>query len=110
MMISRFAIRFEDQSLTGKLLAMLATERTVSMEKLIAEAAAAVEFVLADVNNETFIEQLKMAIHTYLSAPKSFTVRSELAEPAPIGWLVEGVAGGPAGFLSQFPVSITAND
>ena len=110
MMISRFAIRFEDQSLTGKLLTMLATEQAVSMEKLIADAAAGVEFVLADVNNQTLIEQLKIAVRTYLTEPKSFTVTSELGQPTPIGRLVGGAAEGPSVFLSQFPVSVMAND
>jgi hypothetical protein len=110
MMISRFSIRFEDQSLTGKLLTLLATEQAVSMEKLIAEATAAVELAFADLHNQTFVEQLKIAIQSYLTAPKSFTVTSGLAQPTPIGRLVEGIAAGPAGFLSQFPVSVTAND
>jgi hypothetical protein len=110
IMISRFAIRFEDQSLTGKLVAMLAAEQGVGPEKLIAKAAAAVELGLEDVNNETFIAQLKNAVHSYLTKPKSFTVKSELAQPMPIGLFVESAAEDPSVFLSQVPVSVTAND
>jgi hypothetical protein len=110
MMINRFAIRFEDQSLTGKLLGMLAKDQGVDRERLIAEAASAIELGLEDVENRTLIEQLKIAVQTYLAEPKSITVTSQLTQPMPVGTVVESAAAGPAEFFSQVPASITVND
>jgi hypothetical protein len=110
MMINRFAIRFEDQSLTGKLLGMLAKDQGVDRERLIAEAASAMELGLEDVENRTLIEQLKAAVQTYLAEPKSITVTSQLTQPMPVGTVVESAAAGPAEFFSQVPASITVND
>jgi hypothetical protein len=110
MMISRFAIRYEDQSLTGKLLSMLSSDAGMNREKLVAEAGAAAQLAVADIENQSFIEQLRVAVQTYLSEPESFTVTSQLTQPVSFGQLLEGAAGGPAEFFAQFPVTVTAND
>jgi hypothetical protein len=110
MMISRFAIRYEDQSLTGKLLSMLSSDAGMNREKLVAEAGAAVQLAVTDIENQSFIEQLRVAVQTYLSEPESFTVTSQLTHPVSFGQLLEGAAGGPAKFFAQFPVTVTAND
>ena len=108
--VSRFTIRFEDQSLTGKLLALLASDQGMDREGFIAGAAAAAEAVLSDIENPSLHEMLKSAILAFLREPKSFTVSSQLTQPVPVRELIEGVAGGPSDFLSRFPASVTAND
>jgi hypothetical protein len=110
MMIKGFTLRYEDHSLTGKLLAMLAADQGVDQEKLVANTTAALEQGLTAVQNQTLTEQLKTSVQTYLASPRSFTVRAELAQPASVVQLVESAASGPAAFLSQFPISIAAND
>jgi hypothetical protein len=109
-MLSRLSLRYEDQSLTGKLLAMLAKERGVERDKLISDAATAVEAALTGIDNQTFIDQLKTAIQFYLSEPRSFTLTSQEPQPVPAGAFVESIAEGPSGFFSQFPASVTVND
>jgi hypothetical protein len=109
-MLSQLSLRYEDQSLTGKLLAMLAKERGIERDKLISDATAAVEATLIGINNQTFIDQLKTAVQFYLSEPRSFTLTLQEPQPMPAGAFVESIAAGPSGFFSQFPASVTVND
>jgi hypothetical protein len=110
MTVSRLSVRFEDQSITGKILAMLAAERSVGTEVLIEEAAAAVEQAFANVQNARLVEQIKTALKSYLADPKSFTLTAEPAPPAPVGSVIERIIADPASLLAQFPVSVSAND
>ncbi|MGH6874674.1 MAG: hypothetical protein ACREDW_06635, partial [Aestuariivirgaceae bacterium] len=110
MTVSRLSVRFEDQSITGKILAMLAAERSVGPEMIIEEAAAAVEQALASVRNTRLIEQIRTAVKTYLADPKSLTLTAEGAPPAPARAVIEQAIADPASLLAQFPVSVSAND
>lgn len=108
--VSRLAIRFEDQSLTGKLVALLAKDQSVDKESFIIGVAAAAEALLADAANPGLIATLKNAIIVFLQEPKSFTISSKFPQPVPVGELAEGATAGPASFLSRFPATVTAND
>jgi hypothetical protein len=108
--VSRLSVRFEDQSITGKILAMLAAERSVGAEVIIEEAAAAVEQALATIQNTRLIGQIKTALKSYLGDPKSLTLTAEPTPPAPLGAVIERAVADPASLLAQFPVSVSAND
>jgi hypothetical protein len=110
MTVSRLSVRFEDQSITGKMLAMLAAERSVGTEVIIEEAVSAVQQALADVQNARLVEQIKAALKSYLAAPKSVTLTAEPAPPAPVNSVIERAIADPASLLGQYPVSVSAND
>jgi hypothetical protein len=110
MMVRSFALRFEDDSITAKLLSLLAQDHGVEPEKLAADTVSALEVELEDVENPALIGQLKAAVQSYLMQPKSITVTSEFAQPMPIGSVVESAAAGLPEFFSQVPASITVND
>jgi hypothetical protein len=108
--VSRLSVRFEDQSITGKILAMLAAERSVGAEVIIGEAVAAVQQALANVQNARLVEQIKTALRSYLAAPKSVTLTAEPAPPAPVDSVIQRAIAEPASLLDQFPISVSAND
>jgi hypothetical protein len=110
MTVSRLSVRFEDQSITGKILAMLASERSVGTEIIIDEAVAAVQQALANVQNARLVEQIKAALKSYLAAPKSVTLTAEPTPPARIDSVMERAIADPASLLDQFPISVSAND
>ena len=110
MTVSRLSVRFEDQSITGKILAMLAAERSVGTEIIIDEAVAAVQQALANVQNARLVEQIKAALKSYLAAPKSVTLTAEPTPPARIDSVMERAIADPASLLDQFPISVSAND
>jgi len=110
MTVSRLSVRFEDQSITGKILTMLAAERSVGTEVIIEEAVSAVQQALADVQNARLVEQIMAALKSYLAAPKSVTLTAEPAPPTPVNSVIERAIADPASLLGQFPVSVSAND
>jgi hypothetical protein len=110
MTVSRLSVRFEDQSITGKILTMLAAERSVGTEIIIDEAVAAVQQALANVQNARLVEQIKAALKSYLAAPKSVTLTAEPTPPARIDSVMERAIADPASLLDQFPISVSAND
>src|SRR5215212_861959 len=110
MTVSRLSVRFEDQSITGKILAMLAAERSVGTQIIIEDAVAAVQQALANVQNARLVEQIKAALKSYLAAPKSVTLTAEPTPPARVDSVMERAIADPASLLDQFPISVSAND
>ena len=110
MTVSRISVRFEDQSITGKILAMLAAERSVGTQIIIEDAVAAVQQALANVQNARLVEQIKTALKSYLAAPKSVTLTAEPAPPAPVDSVIERAIADPASLFDRFPISVSAND
>jgi hypothetical protein len=110
MNLNRLSLRFEDQSITGKILAMLAAERGVGTDVLIGDAATALEAGFADMLDAHLVEQIKSAVKTYLADPKSLTITAEPAQPVSVGTVIESATTDPASLLVQLPVVISAND
>ncbi|HEY7765316.1 MAG TPA: hypothetical protein VIB38_10035 [Aestuariivirgaceae bacterium] len=109
LMLSSISVRYEDLSLTGKLLALLAEDLGLSREELIRNATAAVEASLGAAN-ENLPAQLAEAIAAYLAEPRSFTISTQPEQPVPIEVFINNAAEGPAGLLARYPASIAVND
>lgn len=109
LMLSSISVRYEDLSLTGKLLALLAKDLGVSREALISNATAAVEASLGTAQ-ESLPAQITEAVAAYLADPKSFTISTQPEQPVPIKAFIDNAAAGPAALLSRYPASITVND
>ena len=110
IMISGIAMRYEDMSLTSKLLALLARDQGVAMDRLIEDAASAVATGIGYDSENQLFSQITTAVKTYLSAPTSFTVASDLPQPVPVQAFIESAAEGPAEFFSRYPASVSVND
>ena len=110
IMISGISLRYEDMSLTGKLLALLARDQGVATDRLIEEAATAVATGVGQDSEDELFSQITSAVRSYLSAPKSFTVASDLPQPVPVQAFMESVAQGPAEFFARYPASVSVND
>jgi hypothetical protein len=110
IMISGISLRYEDMSLTGKLLALLARDQGVATDRLIEEAATAVATGVGQDSEDELFSQITSAVRSYLSAPKSFTVASDLPQPVPIQAFIESMAQGPAEFFARYPASVSVNE
>ena len=110
IMISGIALRYEDMSLTSKLLSLLAKDLGVASDRLIEDAASAVATGIGYDSENALFSQITSAVKTYLSAPRSFTVASDLPQPVPVRAFVESAAQGPAEFFSRYPASISVNE
>jgi hypothetical protein len=109
LLLSSIALRYEDLSFTGKLMALLLQDMGIDQEELIGDAAAAIAASLGT-TEESFLAQLTEAVAAYLSDPKSFTISTEPLQPVPVGAFLDSAASGPAELLSRYPPSISVND
>ena len=110
VMLSSITMRYEDMSLTGKLLALLAKDQGVGTDRLIEDAASTVATVVGLDTEDTLFSQITSAVRSYLGAPKSFTVASDLPEPISVQVFIESLAKGPAEFFAHYPASVSVNN
>ena len=110
LMLTDLVLRFEDQSGTRRLLAMLASDQQIEPTSLVADATAALALVLSDMGNPDLIEPMVAAAKTFLTDPKSLTIRSAPGKPVPIKVLFGTATSNPAALVTELPVSVTAND
>jgi hypothetical protein len=110
VMISGIAVRYEDMSLTGKLLKLLAKDQGVETDRVIDNAASAIATGLGQDSDDDLFSQITAAVRAYLSAPSSFTVSSDLPQPVPVKAFIESASEGPAEFFSRYPASVSVND
>jgi len=110
IMISGITLRYEDMSLTGKLLALLARDQGVAMDRLIENTASAVATGVGQDSEDELFSQVTSAVKAYLGAPKSFTVASDLPQPVTVQAFIESIAQGPAEFFARYPASVSVND
>src|SRR5690606_1170358 len=82
MEVHRLTIRYDDASLAGKVLDLLAQQQGIPRAEYAEQIAGALPFLLASLNNPAFQEQVATAVGTFLQDPQSVTV--EVAPDSPI--------------------------
>lgn len=110
MEVHRLTIRYDDASLAGKVLDLLAQQQGIPRAEYAEQIAGALPFLLASLNNPAFQEQVATAVGTFLQDPQSVTV--EVAPESPIsGAEIMGIAGSaPQTLPDRLNVTITANE
>jgi hypothetical protein len=109
MVVHTVRIRYDDQSLAGKVLDLQAKKQGVTREKYAEQIAGALPFLLAALNNQQFQTQVSTALSAFLNDPKSLTV--EIAPETPItGAEIRQIIGSaPQTLPDRLKASITAN-
>lgn len=108
--INGLTARFEDQSLTRKVLNLFAAERGLDEPSLIANAAAAVQIGQTDLRLQIFNDQLNAAVRTFLADPKSISIRTQPAEPIELGKLIVSLSRDPGSLVLMLNPTIWANN
>lgn len=104
------AIKFNDDSLTNKVLDYVGKQQNVSGKDIANMAKGAVPFMLAQLNNPELTQQATAAIGAFLDDPKSLTISAKPAAPVPFAVLAAGGMGDPTSLPKTLGVSVTAND
>jgi hypothetical protein len=109
MQIHDMTLRYQDQSLAGRILDMLAKQQGISRADYAKQISGALPFLLAALNNPAFQNQVAGAVGTFLQDPKSLTVK--LAPKSPItGAEIMKIAGSsPQTLPDRLNASVTAN-
>ena len=108
--LSRVAIRFEDQSITKKLLPMLAAMQGMDEATMVANAGAMLQLGLAGLKNPAFTQKAVEAVNAYLKDPRSLTILAKPAQPVSVMQLMSLDPANPGAAIDQLGVTISAND
>jgi hypothetical protein len=115
MIFTQATIRFEDDSLTEKVLSAIAKKQNTTPEALVNQAKAIVPFGLAQLNMPEFAQSVAAAVNSFLDDPKSLQITAKPAQPLPFaqlaatGMMARG-PDAPKAIINQLGVSVTAND
>jgi hypothetical protein len=105
-----FSFRFEDASLTKRLLPLAAAMQGMDEAAMVANAGAMLQIGLMQLNNQAFTDQVVGAVNSFLKEPKSITVALKPAVPVKVQQLMTLNPADPGAAISLLGVSVTAND
>ena len=108
--VSRVAVRFEDKSITKKLLPMLAAMQGMDEATMVANAGAMLQLGLAELKNPGFTQKAVEAVNAYLKDPQSITIVAKPAQPVTVQQLMALDPANPGAAIDQLGVTISAND
>jgi hypothetical protein len=104
------SIRFEDDSLTNRLLEYFGKQQGMSAKDIANQAKAIVPFGLAQLNNPELTAQASAAVNQYLDNPKSIEISALPASPVPFAMIMADAMSNPLNLTKTLGVAIKAND
>ena len=105
------SIRFDDDSLTNKVLEFVAKMQNMKPADIANQAKAVLPFALAQLNNAELTQQVTAAVSAYLDDPKSLEIAAEPANPVPFAVIMAGaMSPSPQDLVKTLAVSVTANE
>lgn len=107
--VHNFSLRYEDDSLAGRVLEYLAGQQGISRQEYAQQMSAALPFLLAMLNNPAFQAEIATALGTFLQDPQSLNVVIAPETPVSAEELI-GIAGSaPQTLPDRLKASIKAN-
>jgi hypothetical protein len=105
------SIRWDDDSLTRKVLDFVAQSQGAKPEDIANQAKAIVPFLMAQLNNADLTAQVTEAVTKYLDEPKSFEITAEPENEVPFAVIMAGaMSGAPQDLAKTLAVSVAANE
>ncbi len=108
--LSGFTVRFEDASITKKVLPIIAQMQGMDEAAMVANAGAMMQLSLMQLKNQAFTDQVVAAVNTFLKDPKSFTVSFKPAAPVKVEQVMSLDPANPGAAVDVLGVAVTAND
>jgi hypothetical protein len=108
--LSKLLVRFEDASLTKRLLPVVAAAQGMDEATFVASAGAMLQITLAQLKNQPFVASVSSAVTTFLKDPKSITLSIAPPSPVQVQQLMTLDAANPGAAISILGLSVTAND
>jgi hypothetical protein len=108
--VSRFILRFEDQSITKKVMPLLAKMQGMDEATMVANAGAMLQLGLAELKNPAFTLKAVEAVNAYLKDPRSLTILAKPAQPVTVQQIMALDPNNPGAAIDQLGITISAND
>lgn len=102
-------LRFEDDSLTGKLLQYTADKQGAQPSDVVGMARMIIPMQLTPFLGEELTGRVTEAVGTFLDDPQNIEIRAEPAEPVPFAVLMGGAMGAPQELVKKTGLTIEAN-
>ena len=102
-------VRFDDDTLTNKVLDFLAAQQGMTKADIANQAKAIVPFLMAQLNNPELTTAVSAAVNTYLDNPESLVVAVQPAQPVPFAMLAATAMSTPQTLPQQLGLKVDAN-
>jgi hypothetical protein len=103
-------IRFDDDSLTGKVLDYVAEQQNMKPEDIANQAKAIVPFLTAQLNNPELSAEITAAVGKFLDDPQSIEIVAAPPAPVPFALITAGAMSTPLDLPKTLGVKVMAND
>ena len=103
------SLRFDDNSLTGKLLAYFGKEKGVGADQMAQAVKALLPMGLAQLKNPQFQQEISDAVGKFLDDPKNIEVRSAPDKPVAFPVIMGSAMAAPQTLPEVLNVKVTAN-
>ncbi|MEQ1955368.1 hypothetical protein [Mesorhizobium sp. CN2-181] len=104
------SLRWDDDSLTGKVIDYVAKLQNMKPEDIKNQAKAIVPFLTAQLNNPDLSAALTAAVTKYLDDPQSLEISAEPASPVPFSQIAASSMADPMALTKSLGVTVTANE
>ncbi|TIL73090.1 MAG: hypothetical protein E5Y65_21010 [Mesorhizobium sp.] len=104
------SIRFDDDSLTNKVLDYVGKQQGMSGKDVANQAKAVVPFGMAQLNNPELTAQVSAAVGKYLDDPQSIEILAEPPAAVPFALIMAGAMSNPADLTKTLGVTVKANE
>ena len=103
-------VRFDDDSLTDKVLAFVAAQQGAQPADIKNQAKAVLPFALAQVGNPELTAAVSAAVNAFLDNPESLEIRVEPENPIPFALVAASAMTAPQSLPQQLGFGIAANE
>ena len=107
--LKRAKFRFEDGSLTGRIIAMMAESQGMDAQSFIANTTEGLKASLAEFKDQKLAGQAISALSAFLADPKAITVSINPPRPVRVDQLM-AAGEDPTAIIDKLSVSVSAND
>jgi hypothetical protein len=104
------SIRFDDDSLTNKVLEYVAKQQGMTAKDIANQAKAIVPFGMAQLNNPELTAQVTAAVSKFLDDPQSIEISAKPGAPVPFALIMANGMSNPLELPKTLGVSVTANE
>lgn len=102
-------IRFDDDSLTGKVMDYAAEQQGTKRSDIANQAKAVLPFMLMKLNNPDLSAEVTKAVSTFLDDPKNLAIVAAPPNPVPLAMIAAGAMGAPQQLPETLGLKIIAN-
>ena len=103
-------LRFDDKSLTGKVLDYVAKQQGVTAKDIANQAKAIAPFMLGQLNNPELTASASAALAKFLDDPKSLQITAAPAAPVPFAQIAAGAMSAPQELPKTLGLTVTGNE